>query len=139
MTADQLIHQIESLGGRVALNGERLQYELPPAAAALLADLRMQKRAVLERLRSRPQIPPMPSGVRLVHWDPKTPPIILTRWSIVMDPALFIESTLRELNAALKGQNWLAGNWSVRELTERLEQVGVRVEVDERAVQLRGR
>jgi hypothetical protein len=37
-----------------------------------------------------------------------------------------------ELDAALAGKCWLAGNRSVRELVERLEQVGIRVAVDER-------
>ena len=29
----------------------------------------------------------------------------------------------------MAGKNWLAGNWSVRELVDRLEQVGVQVDV----------
>jgi hypothetical protein len=130
MTPDQLIHQIESLGGRVVRDGERLRYELPPAAAPLLADLRVHKRAVLERLRSRPPIPTLPDGVRLVQWEPKAPPIVLTRWSVVTDAHQFISNTLRQLRAALAAKNWVAENWSVRDLVERLEDVGVYIEVD---------
>jgi len=29
----------------------------------------------------------------------------------------------------MAGENWLAGNWSVRELVDRLEQVGVKADV----------
>jgi hypothetical protein len=38
--------------------------------------------------------------------------------------------TLLELKAALIGKRWLAGNRSVRELIERLEECGVVVEVN---------
>ena len=54
-------------------------------------------------------------------------PIVLTRWSVVMDTQNFIKATLAQLEAALCNKNWLAGNWSVQELVDRLEQVGVQV------------
>ena len=41
----------------------------------------------------------------------------------------FACATLAELGHALAGRNWLAGNWSIRTLIERLEQVGVVVEL----------
>jgi hypothetical protein len=124
---DQLIDRIELLGGHLALNGERLRYELPADAAPLLNDLRNHREGVVAVLRARPAIPRMPNGVRLISWAPKGPPILLTRWAVVINTTAFIENTLQELDAALAGKNWLAGNWSVRELVERLEQVGVSV------------
>ena len=42
----------------------------------------------------------------------------------------FIGATLRELRARLEGKDFLAGNWSLRELVDRLEQVGVVVSVE---------
>ena len=72
----------------------------------------------------------MPQGVRLTRWEPKPPPVILTRWSVVLDTHGFIAATLRDLGAALAGKTWIAGNCSVRELIDRLEQVGVTVEID---------
>jgi hypothetical protein len=71
----------------------------------------------------------MPAGVRLLRWAPKQPPIAVTTFSVVTDPQSFIRSTLGQLEAALQGKFWAAGNWSVRDLCERLEQVGVRVDV----------
>ena len=73
--------------------------------------------------------PPMPDGVKLLRWEPKQPPIELTMFSVVTDPQSFIRSTLGQLEAALQGKFWAAGNRSVRDLCERLEQVGVRVDV----------
>lgn len=74
--------------------------------------------------------PQMPPGVRLVDWKLEKPPVALTRCTVVADPAKFARRTLKELQAALAGRQWLGGNWSVRELVERLEQVGVLVEIE---------
>jgi hypothetical protein len=74
--------------------------------------------------------PAMPRRVRLLQWELKEPPIVLTRYSIVVDPAKFARKTIEELHAALDGKNWLAGNWSVRDLVDRLEQIGVIVEIE---------
>jgi len=73
--------------------------------------------------------PAMPQGIRLLHWVPKDPPLAITTWSVVNDVPQFIRTTLAQLEAALQGKNWLAGNWSLRTLCERLEQAGVKVEV----------
>jgi hypothetical protein len=55
----------------------------------------------------------------------------LTQYAVVNDVARFIEMTLLELRSAIAGKRWLAGNWSVRELVDRLEQCGVVVKVSE--------
>jgi hypothetical protein len=73
--------------------------------------------------------PPMPEGVRLLHWAPQSPPVAITACAIVNDVPQFLRTTLEQLRAALDGENRLAGNWSVRELVDRLEQCGVQVEV----------
>jgi hypothetical protein len=73
----------------------------------------------------------MPKGVRLLQWAPQLPPVAIERWAIVNDVPQFIQATLGQLEAAMAGKNWLAGNRSVRELVERLEQVGVKVEIEE--------
>ncbi len=74
---------------------------------------------------------PMPKGVRLLHWAPQPPPVAIESWAVVNDVPKFIQTTLGQLGAAMAGKNWLAGNRSVRELVERLEQVGVKVSVEE--------
>jgi hypothetical protein len=75
------------------------------------------------------QIPAMPEGVRLLEWNLKPAPIILTYFSVVTDVERFVAATLAELKAAMNGQEWQAGHWSVRDLVDRLEQCGVRVEI----------
>jgi len=95
--------------------------------------LRFHKRAVIDLLETRRAIvpePELPQGVKLVRWVPKAAPIILTRWSVVTDCPNFIRATLVQLEAALRGKKWLAGNWTVRELLDRLEQVGCEIVLD---------
>lgn len=83
--------------------------------------------AARESARCGPPI--MPDGVALLSWSPKRPPVALRTHSVVNDTSKFIESTLSQLAAALQGRCYAAGHWSVRDLCERLEQAGVRVEV----------
>jgi hypothetical protein len=64
----------------------------------------------------------MPEGIRLLACTPKEPPVAITTWAVVNDVSAFIRTTLGQLDAALRGENWLAGNWSVRELIDRLGQ-----------------
>src|ERR1035441_7916398 len=75
--------------------------------------------------------PPMPKGVRLLQWAPQLPPVAIESWAVVNDVLQFIQTTLSQLQAAMDGRNWLAGNRSVRELVDCLEQVGVKVSVEE--------
>lgn len=72
----------------------------------------------------------LPPGVRLVAFERKPAPLAISRLSIVGNVPLFISTTLEQLRAALDGRPWLAGNWSVRELVEVLEQAGVKLEVE---------
>jgi len=72
----------------------------------------------------------MPPGVRLLRWEPKNPPIAIVHMGIVGNVHKFISATLLQLQARLEGKDFLAGNWSLRELIERLEQVGVAVEIE---------
>lgn len=85
--------------------------------------------ALEETTKSVPQ--PMPNGVRLLRWAPETPPVTIESWAVVNDVVKFIHTTLGQLQAAMVGKNWLAGNRSVRELVDRLEQAGVSVRVEE--------
>jgi hypothetical protein len=97
--------------------------------AAVLNQLRMNRTEVAELLRRRAEVPPMPPGIRLISWEPKQAPVMLERWSVVMDTRKFAFSTLEQLRSALKGKSWPAGNWSVAELVDRLKKVGMDVEV----------
>ena len=141
MTAPELIETIESVGGILTLNGDRIHYELPEDAAPMLDVLRQCRDEVVRLLRGRegPQIrgkshpdpyavalektiqsgpPPMPKGVRLLQWAPQLPPVAIESWAVVNDVLQFIQTTLSQLQAAMDGRNWLAGNRSVRERNE---------------------
>lgn len=78
----------------------------------------------------------MPPGVRLVHWEPKPTPVVLTKSSVVTGVGRFIQMTLLELKAALAGKRWQAGHWSVRELVDRLEECGVLVEIESKGLDI---
>ena len=127
MTATELVERIRTAGGSLVLDGDRIRYEIPEQAASLVPALHANREAVRRLLQA--SIPEMPAGVQLISWSPIQPPVVLTRWSVVNDTELFIRHTLGQLSAALAGNNWVAGNWTVRELIERLEQVGVKVEL----------
>ena len=127
--AESVVERIEGVGGVLALNGERIRVRLPEDSAHLLEELRAHKNEVLSLLRRREEIPAMPPGVGLVHWEPKSAPVILTHYSVVTDVDRFIRMTLLELNAAVAGKHWQAGHRSVRELVDRLEECGVILQV----------
>lgn len=130
MTAIEVLHAVEKAGGSVALNRGQIKYAIPKPAAWLVPELRRQRDEVVALLTQRTVPPAMPEGVRLVKWAPKEPPVILQQWSVVIELDKFISSTLAQLRARLEGKDFLAGNWTQRELIERLEQVGLEVEVD---------
>jgi len=71
----------------------------------------------------------MPTGVRLINWNLKEPPIAIDICSVVTDPPLFARSTLEQLGAALaEPKRWVG--WSVPQLIDRLAQVGVIVALE---------
>ena len=135
MKAQEIIHEVEAAGGLLFLDGERICYELPPTAATLIPDLRAHRQEIVDVLRSRESLPALPTGIRLAAWKPKRPPVVLTRYSVVVDTYSFIQRTLEELGAAIGSTNCSADMSQVRELMERLEQAGVRVELDDSVVQ----
>jgi hypothetical protein len=113
-------------GVTVRVDGETLR--LKPRDVLdenLLARIKEHKPEIIRTLAT---IPPMPEGVRLVRWERKLAPIVLTRYSVVTGVERFVRMTLMELKAALAGNRWQSGHWSVRELVDRLKQCGVQVE-----------
>ena len=127
--AENVIERIEGAGGMLVLNGDRIRCRVPEDVAHLVEDLRVHKDEILVLLKRREEIPTMPPGVRLVQWQPKLAPVILTHFAVVTDVSRFISMTLLELKAALSGKRWLAGHRTARELVDRLEQCGVLVEI----------
>jgi hypothetical protein len=130
LRAEAIIEAVVNAGGQLTVADGRIRYRLPkdyPAKESILSGLREHKPEIIRALAV---IPPMPEGVRLVSWRPKPAPVALVRVGIVVDVPRFVAMTLLELKAALAGKRWQSGHWSVRELVDRLEECGVRVEVD---------
>lgn len=128
----QIVSRLEQTGGTLVLDGDRIRYCVPSEdaeARALLTELRKYREKVRVFLQERTAIPAMPPGVRLMRWEPKPAPVILTHCAVVTDVSRFISMTLLELRAALAGKRWQAGHRSVRELVDRLEQCGVILQV----------
>lgn len=136
-TAENVIERIEGAGGMLVLNGDRIRCRVPEDVAHLVEDVRVHKDEILVLLKKREEIPNMPTGVRLLRWQPKPAPVILTHYAVVTNVSRFISTTLLELNAALSGKQWLAGHRTARELVDRLEQCGVLVEINEQQPQCR--
>jgi hypothetical protein len=131
--AIEVIAEAEAMGLQLRLVDGRVRALFPAderdRVAPMLEWLRTNREQVAVVLRQRSGIPDMPPSIQLLSWNLREPPIVIERWSVVNDAALFASHTLNQLEAALAGKNWLAGNWSVRELVDRLEQVGVQVQV----------
>jgi len=120
---------IDNAGGQLWLvDGERLRYRLPENLAPLVEVIRERKPEIVELLTQRPAVP---AGVLLLSWNPKTAPVRLSEGSTVSDVDRFIRTTLRQLEAALEGRSWQAGNWGLYGLLERLAAVGCVVALDD--------
>jgi hypothetical protein len=121
---------VQNIGGSLTLRGQRIQYALPDSAVWLITELKRNREELIRLLKEAGTPPTMPPGVRLLKWEPKTPPVVIVRMGIVSNVDKFIDATLRQLRARLEGKDFLAGNWSLRELVDRLEQAGVVVTVE---------
>ena len=132
MNPSEVLEAVQDAGGSLIANGKRIRYALPKSALWLIPELRQHRDEVLSILCTRQsEVLPMPERVKLLSWDPKKPPVPIVQIGVVIDVPIFIGSTLEQLRFALAGKSSLAGNWSVSELISRLEQVGVRVAIEE--------
>jgi hypothetical protein len=66
MDASELVENIESAGGKLAVEGDQIVYEIPPTVKLLLTELRAQKPQVIEVLRQRESA----DYVRAFHGQP---------------------------------------------------------------------
>jgi hypothetical protein len=123
----ELIQAVEAAGGRFMVDGSRLGIVPPSVAEPIVEELRRHKTELIAKLARRPA---MPAGVRLVSWAPKEAPVQLSRCSTVTDVDKFIRSTLQQVEARLRGKDWLAGGWTLSILLERLEACGCFVKLD---------
>jgi len=124
----ELIRTVEANGGCFRVDGEYLVIAPGEAATPVMEEVRQLKPEIIELLARRPA---MPSGVRLVSWEPKAAPVRLSECSTVTDVNLFILSTLRQLAAHLNGEGWQDGGWGLSGLLERLAACGCVVALDD--------
>lgn len=118
-------------------NGKRIHARVPKHQAHLLDDLRAHRDQVALLLEKRELSALLPNGTRIVRWEPKAAPVFLTHYDKVTNVWVFVLASLRELEAALAGKRWQSGHRGVRELTDRLEQCGLYVEINYPPARLR--
>jgi hypothetical protein len=123
-----LIAAVEANGGRITVEGQWLVIDPREAGLPIADELRQHKAEIMAELAQRLT---MPAGVRLIHWQPKAPPIRLSECSTVTDTEKFVRTTLRQLDAHLRGEYWRAGNWGLSTLLARLEMCGCTVELED--------
>jgi len=128
MVAAEIIETITSKGGRIWLEEDKVRARLPETLRPLVGVIHSHKLELMAELARRPT---MPAGVRLIRWAPKAAPVQLPQCSTVPNVDLFIRSTLRQLEARLNGKDWLAGNWTLSTLIDRLDTVGCYVALDD--------
>lgn len=135
MRVADVVSEVEAAGVAFRLAGEKVCVWYPDDerrqnVAGRIALLRGRRAEVAAYIKARTKIPEMPKGIRLVRWEPRPAPIAVTRVEIVTDVPSFVRMTLLEMQNALINERWLAGNRSVRELIDRLEECGVAIEID---------
>ena len=93
MTAIELLHAVEMVGGSLALNGNQIKYTIPKPASWLVTELKYHREELIELLREERTPPSMPPGVRLLKWEPKAPPIAIVHMGIVTNVDKFAAAT----------------------------------------------
>jgi hypothetical protein len=132
MTMDglEIIRAVELSGGSIWADGDCVGYRIPRSASEIVSQIRDRKSEVLRVLRDRP---PSVRGVRVIRWEPVDHPVRIARWATVTDARRFAENALVQIEALLMGGTWQAGNWTLAQLLERLEAVGVTVEIESKS------
>ena len=133
MQATEIIDKINSAGGRIWLEEDKVRARLPETLRPLVNVIRSQKPELMVELARRPA---MPAGVRLIRWEPKDAPVKLSQCSTVTHTEKFIRATLVQLAARLSGKDWLDGGWGLSSLLSRLEACGCYVALDDPQKQL---
>lgn len=127
MQPAEIICVVESAGGHFMVKDDVLGVRPASIAQPVLDEIRMHKWEIIGLLSERPA---MPARVRLIHWKPKPVPIQVSRGERVTDVPRFVQTTLMQVDARLRLKAWLAGNWPLSELVERLAAVGCVVKLE---------
>lgn len=134
MIVADVIAEVEAAGVGLRWDGQVVRILFPEPSrreklAPQVAFLRQHRSEVVESLRVRTSLPSIPSGLRLLKWNLKEPPIAIETCSVVTEPSLFARTTINQLRIALATPNRWVG-WSIPQLINRLEQVGVKLVAD---------
>jgi hypothetical protein len=73
---------------------------------------------------------PLPKGVRLISYKPKTPPLAIELISVVTNVDKFLRHYLGELDARLNRPLQIRAGGSVFEILSKLAEVGLEVTID---------
>ena len=133
MQAIEILETVSAAGGQLWLEVDKVRARLPESLRPLVSIIREHKPELVELLAQRPV---MPSGVRLLSYVPVTAPFRLSQSETVHDTGVFIQSTLRQVDARLHNRSFLAGCWPLSELLARLGSVGCRVALEDRKAML---
>jgi hypothetical protein len=83
-----------------------------------------------ENVCAPPDCPPLPRGLRMIRYVPRTPPVKLDDgYSSITNVSKFIDSELRELYARLYSPVQIRGGHGVFVVLDRLRQVGLEIEI----------
>jgi hypothetical protein len=126
--ATEIIERITIAGGQIWLVDDKVRARLPESLRPMVDEIRSCRADLIDELARRPA---MPAGVRLIRWEPEHPPVHLSRYETVTDVDRFTRSTLLQVEARLHGNGWLAGNWTLSTLIDRLAAVGCHVALDD--------
>ena len=113
---------------KVELDSKKVKAVLVNQCSSRLERVPRQHRNRRVALRPSTEVLANLHGVGLVYWRHKEP-LVSERATVISDFRRFSVLPLRPRQAALDGRNCFATNWSVRELVERLDQVGIRAAV----------
>lgn len=132
-----MVQSLEAQGVRFWLDGEKVRANLPkptpPSVLRALEALRVRRDEVRRLIESAGQnhFPySLPSGVLLVSYQPKEPPVAIAVCSVVTDVPKFINHALSELNARLHAPTQIRAGDSVFELLSKLADCGLELTID---------
>jgi hypothetical protein len=74
--------------------------------------------------------PPLPKGVRLVRYEPKTPPVAINLVSVVTNVDKFLRYSLAELDARLHNPVQIRAGGSVFEILSKLAEAGLELAIE---------
>jgi hypothetical protein len=130
-----IVSEIEAAGAIFRLEGEKVRVSYPDderrkELAKQIGLLRDHRTEVAAYLKARTAVPPMPKGVRLIHWESRAAPVAIDVCTVVVDVAKFVESELRALDSKLNNPWTIRGGFTVPQILNRLAQAGLEVELD---------